>query len=337
MMLARRAAARRRWSFRLAAAVLGTAIALGAVELVLRAIEWNGWVADWEEGRRARIHSIWIKSANRALIYQHRPDYWRNGVRQTERHGILRPTDVSVQAASGTFRVAALGDSVSAALAVPYERRVFTLVESGWTARSTVPVEVLNFGVNGYSTLQEAALVGELVAAFRPDMIILQYCVNDFYPTYTPSAWFRDRPSLLLDLLRRQFDRRVIHGFPGASYFEEQYRTDRSGWDGVRAGFERIGGYARERSIPALLVIFPLLESGGWYRGAAARRHAQIAELGRETGFAVLDLLPIYSRYPVRRIRQDPWDNLHPNPFGHQLAASAILERAGQPGPASDR
>jgi lysophospholipase L1-like esterase len=317
----------RRWLFRAVAITLGLITALAAAELAIRVIEWGGWVADWEEGLRARVYSIWVKSTNPAIIYQHRPNYRRDGVRHTERHGILRPDDVSLKAPPGTFRAAALGDSVSAALMLPYDRRVFTLVERGLSDRTGQPVEVLNFGVNGYSTTQEAALLGDFAAAFHPDLVILQYCVNDFYPTERPSAWFRDRPSLLVELARSRLDRTVIRGFPPASYFEEQYRADEAGWAGVRAAFETIGDYARARSVPALLVIFPLIERSGWHRGAAAKRHAQVTALGRSSGFEVLDLLPVYSKYPVAKIRHEPWDNLHPNAFGHRLAADAILEK----------
>jgi lysophospholipase L1-like esterase len=305
---------------------LALGVALAAAELFVRVADRYGLIEERKEARHARANSIWIKSANPAIIYQHRPNYWRNAIRYTERHGILRPTDAPRERVPGTFRVVVLGDSVAAAIALPYRRRVFTLVEQGLSGPEGRQAEVLNFGVNGYSTSQEAAMLEEIVAPFTPDMIILQYCINDF----TPAAWFRDPPSLLVDLVASRYDRSVIYGYPDASYFEEQYRTDERGWSNVRTGLAKIGGYSRSRSIPALLVIFPLFERTGWHRGAASRRHAQVQQLGQSSGFEVLDLLPVYDKYPVGKIRHERWDNLHPNELGHRLAAEAILRKLTQ-------
>ncbi len=312
-------------AWRLLAVLLGLLAGAGLAEVALRIGDRVGWAEFWNDARTARASSIWMQSDNPDLTYQHRPDYWRDGTRYTDRHGLLRPDDATLESPPGTYRITAIGDSVGAALTLPYADRVFSQLERTLTVPDTPAVEVLNFCVNGYGTQQEAALVEAVAHRFETNLLILQYCVNDFYPTEYPTRWFMEQsPSYLVSLVARALDGKLIPGYPPASYWERLYRTDENGWGGVYEGFETIVASAQSAGIPALLVIFPAISHGGWFEGEAANRHARVAALGRRTGFTVLDLLPVYARYPVEQLRSDPWDTYHPNAEGHRVAAEAI-------------
>ena len=62
-------------------------IAFGLIvaELGLRTAARYGWIQLWSKLRQARESSIWTSAADSRLIYQHRPDYVKNGTKQTER------------------------------------------------------------------------------------------------------------------------------------------------------------------------------------------------------------------------------------------------------------
>ena len=47
-------------------------------------------------------------------------------------------------------------------------------------------IEVLNFGLNGYSTEQEARQMKTFVNSFKPDLVVLNYCLNAPEPSWTP-------------------------------------------------------------------------------------------------------------------------------------------------------
>lgn len=311
---------------KLVAGLLIVLITAVLVEIALRVADRAGLTGIWETRRAALSHSIWIKSLDPDLVYTHRPDYHKNGVRYTERSGILRPDDV-MQDAAGAFRIAALGDSVAAAIDLPYEERAFTLLERMLNRQGFQrPVEILNFGVNGYSTLQEAELLAVQVDDFAPDMLVLQYCMNDFYPSPNPYDWFKDHsPVYSLDLVRYLLDRRPgMFSYPPAAYWQDLYREDKAGWHNVETGFSRIAEYAKTRGIQVLLVIFPLFSKEGWEAGEAAAHHARVTKLGEAAGFRVLDLLPVYSSYDIEKVRLSAEDTFHPGPLGQEIAAKAL-------------
>ena len=309
----------------LAVFLAGLVLALLFVEGGLRVADVSGLTGLWQERRTALHDSIWMKSDNPELMYVHRPNYYSEGVRFTENSGILRPDDVAVEA-DGIIRIAVIGDSVAAATRLPYPQRFVTRLEDGLAGIYTpAVVEVLNFGVNGYSTLQEAALLESVVDRFSPHILVLQYCMNDFYPSERPSGWFAAHsPLYTIDFITTLIERRNALGYPPAEYWESSYRQDAAGWRNVERGFARISGYAASRDIPVLLVVFPLISREGWYAGSARERHARIAAAGEDAGLDVLDLLPVFAEHNIETIRDKPWDTFHPNELGHRIAATAI-------------
>lgn len=311
-----------------AALLVVVAVAVVLLEAGLRVAGAYGLITLWQERNAALNKSVWMKSDNPDLVYLHRPDYSSEGMRYTEHSGILRPVDVTGQAAPGTFRIAVLGDSVVAATSLSYPERGVTRLEEILSAQHTQrTVEVLNFGVNGYSTLQEAALLDELVDSFAPDLLVLQYCMNDFYPSEQPYRWFVDRsPFHLVDLVENLIEQRKAIYYPPAAYWETLYRQDTAGRQNVSDGFAHIARYATDHDIPVLLVIYPLISREGWYAGDAAGRHAGVAGLGEQAGFEVLDLLPVLAAYDIETIRFKPWDTFHPNALGQRIAAQAMAQ-----------
>src|SRR5262249_2531986 len=87
----------------------------------------------------------------------------------------MRDRERTVTAAADTMRVAVLGDSMIAATEVPLESTMSQLLESKLqTAVGSSPkVEVLNFGVGGYTLAQELLLLRERIWAFRPNVVML--------------------------------------------------------------------------------------------------------------------------------------------------------------------
>lgn len=79
---------------------------------------------------------------------------------------------------ANTFRIAVLGNSWTEALQVPVEKNYCSVLERKLNAAhcfSGKRVEVLNFGVSGYSTAQELLLSRQEVWKYHPDMVIVAF------------------------------------------------------------------------------------------------------------------------------------------------------------------
>jgi hypothetical protein len=96
------------------------------------------------------------------------------GFRDRE-HPIAKPPD--------TFRIAILGDSFAEAFQVPLDKTFWSVIEQRLqqcprTAKANV--EVMNFGVSGFSTARELILLQKRVWQYSPDIVVLLVTVaND--------------------------------------------------------------------------------------------------------------------------------------------------------------
>jgi hypothetical protein len=108
----------------------------------------------------------------------------RDGFRDRERPRI-KPAE--------TLRIAVLGDSYTEALPIPIDQTFWRVLEGELnrdTTRHGRRVEVLNFGVNGYSTAQELLTLGCCVWHYAPDIVLLAfYPGNDLHDNSRALDW----------------------------------------------------------------------------------------------------------------------------------------------------
>jgi hypothetical protein len=84
----------------------------------------------------------------------------------------------SYEKPANTIRIAVLGNSWTEAMQVPLDKTYCSVLERKLTERSCFArktVEVLNFGVSGYSTAQELLLLRQEVWKYHPDVIIVAF------------------------------------------------------------------------------------------------------------------------------------------------------------------
>jgi hypothetical protein len=115
------------------------------------------------------------------------------------------------------IRIAVLGNSWTEALQVPLDKTYCSVLEEKLTQSSCIPgkrVEVLNFGVAGYSTGQELLLLRQEVWKYHPDIILVAlYPARDIVnnirelnnavnPEQSPYFVYRDAKLVLDDSFR---------------------------------------------------------------------------------------------------------------------------------------
>jgi hypothetical protein len=88
----------------------------------------------------------------------------------------FRDVEHNYQKPAGTVRIAVLGNSWTEALQVPFENTYTSVLQTKLSQAQCFPgkrVEVLNFGVAGYSTAQELLLLQQKVWSYQPDLVVL--------------------------------------------------------------------------------------------------------------------------------------------------------------------
>lgn len=97
----------------------------------------------------------------------------------------MREAQVTVNKPAGTYRIALLGDSLTEGMQVPVEN-TFGQILQRQLSRNDKPVQVLNFAVSGYSTVQEYVQLKKQVLAYQPDLVVVCYNNRDMFENWAP-------------------------------------------------------------------------------------------------------------------------------------------------------
>ena len=145
---------------------VGVVAALLIAEVALRVsgfTYFNASIADQDLGYSLRPGAEgWWKKEGLTFVKIN-----NQGFRDHE-HAISKPPD--------TLRIAVLGDSYAEAFQVPLEKTFWTLMEQKLNEcpqAAKSQVEVLNFGISGFSTGRELILLQKRVWQYSPDIIVL--------------------------------------------------------------------------------------------------------------------------------------------------------------------
>ncbi len=163
-----RSALQRRWMFRVLAVAVASMTAFLLAESFLRFFvpdTRSPYVYDEFTGTRLQPgHQFVFRSEGYSfnLINSH-------GLRDRE-HSIEKPT--------GTFRIAILGDSFSEAFQVSQDKTFWAVLERELQAMPEYrdqTVEVINFGVSGFGTIQEWQMLEHYARDYSPDLVLLAF------------------------------------------------------------------------------------------------------------------------------------------------------------------
>jgi hypothetical protein len=261
------------------------------------------------------------------LRYEMKPDLpCDRGV--TNSFGMLDPPRVLAKP-SDTLRVACLGDSVGGDCSLPTDNACAALESALRDARGGKPVEVLNFSVPGYNTLQEARALEVKALRFAPDIVVVLYVINDPYPDLAISHFLPGH---------FKFEHLLASGAELAAWkivgppldpiggmLERLHETPRS-WDGVVVrGFDRIRAVADERHMPVVVAVFPLFIEHPSPRARGV--YTKVVHEAEAHGFIGIDLLEVaFKNEPLASLLKPSQDLIHPNARAHHLAAAAIGE-----------
>ena len=110
---------------------------------------------------------------------------------QTNTDGII-PATATRERPADTFRVMLIGDSTTAARNVPQDETLQVYLEA--LVQEIQSADVINAGVEGYSTDQVLLRMQRLLPIYKPNVVIYTFTVNDLGGNSTSRAWGVAKP-----------------------------------------------------------------------------------------------------------------------------------------------
>lgn len=257
----------------------------------------------------------------------------------------FRDLDREPEKRPGIQRVVVLGDSVSLGTGVEWQSVFAAAIQSRIGDR----FEVINIAQGGLNTPQEVHLFEQSGLLYEPDLVVLNFVLNDcdFYTRLEAAKRYaadRDskigvffdipidprlkrtlKSSALIYFVKGRFEELMgrLSGVEEVDYFQQIWASEENRRK-VTTGFDRLASLGAEHGFDVLVMIWPLIADYQPYGFAGI--HHWVEQAAKERGFAVIDLLPSFSRFPYRDLQVTAEDNVHPNALGHRIAADAFSE-----------
>lgn len=204
---------------------------------------------------------IFRRSADPDLGWEAIPGTYRDGMIRVNSAG-FRGRERTQAKPSGTRRLAFLGDSETFGELLPEGQTLPAMLEAE-LARRGAPYEVLNFGIVGYNTEQEFALLRKKVIRYEPDIVLVYYVFNDpELPQrvlhFQGGGWLRDVYLYNL-VLWITAARGPPPSVPFEGSFVQYYKRLHNSpyFDRVKTLIAEMGEYCAARNIRFVLVIAP--------------------------------------------------------------------------------
>ncbi|MBA2450721.1 MAG: SGNH/GDSL hydrolase family protein [Chloroflexi bacterium] len=285
---------------------------------------------------------LYQPSPNPRLLFEPRPNFsgFSEGAAiQTNRLG-LRERELPLAKPPGVVRVLFLGDSVTFGTGVGDEQPFPRLVESALADVGGGAVRTINAAVVGYNTTQELERLRAVGPAYRPDVVVLTFVVNDLLDAFSifdhqyqptgilagPKVWLR-RNSYLYRFTQNTYWR-VAGELRRLGTGRTEPLRPRTRVEERLAELGEIAAWAQAHDARFLLVLYPDHIDDPVSPGAAGERVTVREELlgfAERSGVPAVDLTAALGDVRDPRARQfrlgeDP----HPSPAGHRAIADAL-------------
>lgn len=306
---------------KLSLAVASIVIALGLIEGGLRAfpvivqknyanLAWNHWI----------YH-------NNHTLNKEALDYYTSAYAFDPAVGYLSKRIINeIEAKKACFTkkkysILILGDSVSEDGKYPDFLRTKLQQTYG-----TENIEVLNAGVSGYDTKIEEAFLRNFGIHYNPDLVILQFNINDF--TGTPvfirngtNSWLAFNTNARLDEVNKTLFQysRMYQYYVFWLLKDSQTETDPT--QVVKEPLAKIADFLKAQKKDLVIVYFPKFEASE----DTVEKHALFTNIVSELQLSpvTLDLTETYQDMELAEISLD---TTHPNEKGNYLAGEKIFE-----------
>lgn len=283
----------------------------------------------------------YILSDNKKIGFEPVPNFKDNN-----NHG-FRDKERNINKKSMTKRILVIGDSITFGRGISNKEDIFTAKLEKLLVSKNYNVEIINFGVSGYNTQQEIELYKKNGLKFKPDIILLAYCLNDKGMVAGANALeiFSSLLNSKNDVLYSQEANQylIVSHLYRLAYFIWKTKFKKSNpleslkdyesltKDNRAIYFKELSDLTKPTGQQVVVIIFPLFgslpllssEKSDILNYKFNEEHEFVKKLSTENGFKILDLLSSYRDcFKINpNLAQDVY---HPTEFGHECAANSI-------------
>jgi lysophospholipase L1-like esterase len=247
----------------------------------------------------------------------------------TNSHG-LRDREYTLDKPSDVYRIVMLGDSTMFGWGDPFEQTIPKILERELNSVNHTRYrrfEVLNAGVGNYDTVQEYTHYLTYDRAYHPDLVVLQYYINDAEPVPVERTPGILGHSWLAAFTLSRSD--AVTRFAGLrpnwkGYYAGLYRDDQPGFAAAKKALADLAAATRADGVGLLVTILPELhEINADY--PFTREQQYIKDVLAANHVPMLDLLDgLRGHGPEISLWITPADS-HPNGKANQLIVRQMV------------
>jgi hypothetical protein len=283
-------------SFLAGMVTMAVAVAICALLLegMTRFVLDDGMNFDVEMWKYAR--EIKQRSADPAVGHEHRPNSsaFLMGAPVSINSLGMRDREFTPAKPADTVRIMMLGDSLTFGWGVKAEDTPSKLMEASLNQGLDKPrYEVMNTGVGNYNTAMEVAYFFDKGRLLNPDVVVLNYFINDAEPTPIRKDSSLIEHSEAAVMVAGAYDKVARTYFGRAdwqAYYRGLYGQSEPGWLAAKDAVARLADYCREHGIKLLFVNYPELHVLKSYPFADVTQ--SVEAVAKDNNVAFVDLLP---------------------------------------------
>lgn len=280
--------------------------------------------------------SAYQLSENPVLGYSLKPNFRSKTPDLTETFSYInahgqRDTERNLTKSPDTTRIVIIGDSVVAGHGIADVNN--TITKQLEKLLHPYRIEVLNFGVGGYSTIGEIELLKTKALHFSPDMVILLYVHNDIYNINTQIHNYLPKNLSLfqkayLHLASVRFISCILNINPYTHILENHYAA--IGKESLDKSIKTFKTLAEENSFTPCVILWPTFSKKSLV--SRKKRMQDIADSTANQNIPLWDLKSYMEKhldFPEKIAVQKHLtvgDNMHPNEEGAKIAAMGIKD-----------
>lgn len=275
-----------------------------------QSIGWNHWRSPTDVERYGRFQELY----NSMYVYDEKVGYIKSEI-------VEEIKEKSASHGEKKYSILVLGDSVSEM--GQYVQKLEDTLDKEYGENS---IEIINAGVVGYDTRMEELFLRKYGAQYQPDLVILQFNVNDFDGTpvfikNSDNSWLAfDSHQNIGHIYPQLFDNSKLYQFLVLSYLQYTKTASPANSQTVKKPLEDMSHYLKEAQTDLVVVYFPMFENSE----EKEKRHSLFTQTINEVGLEkqTLDLTSAFESFSLPDISLDP---THPNERGDEIASQEIF------------